>query len=76
MERIISQEERIRRAEEIYNRRRYEDRNTYYARNKNRQDEDISSSIKIKLRLRRSPCMATLSILLPTALTSSLSTVR
>lgn len=49
MERIISQEERIRRAEEIYNRRRYEDRNTYYARNKNRQDEDISSSIKIKL---------------------------
>lgn len=48
MERIVSQEERIRRAEEIYNRRRYENRsnNSYSAR---RQTEDISIDIKSKM---------------------------
>lgn len=48
MERIVSQEERIRRAEEIYNRRRYENRsnNSYSSR---RQNEDISIDIKAKM---------------------------
>lgn len=48
MERVISQEERIKRAEEIYNRRRYENRsnNSYNTR---RQAEDISVDIKAKM---------------------------
>lgn len=49
MERIISQEERIKRAEEIYNRRRYENRNNYYTRNKNRYDEESAKSVKAKI---------------------------
>ncbi|MGN1326682.1 MAG: peptidoglycan DD-metalloendopeptidase family protein [Clostridia bacterium] len=48
MEKIISQEERIRRAEEIYNRRRYENRNGY-SYNTKRQPEDISIDIKAKM---------------------------
>ncbi len=51
MERTISQEERIRRAEEIYNRRRYEGRNNYYTniRTNSRVENDISRSIKQKM---------------------------
>lgn len=52
MEKIISQEERIRRAEEIYNRRRYENRKDKYYINSqsiNRQSENITLNVKSKL---------------------------
>lgn len=49
MERTISQEERIRRAEEIYNRRKYEERGNCYYKSKRQQSDDISKSVKAKL---------------------------
>lgn len=48
MERAISQEERIRRAEEIYSRRKNENRNNYYSNNKTR-NEDRTSVVKRKM---------------------------
>lgn len=50
MERTISQEERIRRAEEIYN-RRYENRNNYYtnSHSNSRKEKNISETIKQRM---------------------------
>ena len=50
MERILSQEERIRRAEEIYNRRRYENRYNanQYACIERRRDSAKPNSVKTK----------------------------
>ena len=50
MERAISQEERIRRAEEIYNRRKIENKNNYYTNTKRYQ---VTSTRKIKVKMIR-----------------------
>lgn len=50
MERAISQEERIRRAEEIYNRRKSENKNNYYTNTKRYQ---VTSTRKIKVKMIR-----------------------
>lgn len=49
MERVVSQEERIRRAEEIYSRRKNENRNNYYMNNKVRYQPTNTRTIKGKL---------------------------
>lgn len=53
MERILSQEERIRRAEEIYNRRRYENRYNanQYAYIERRRDSAKPNSVKTKKKI-------------------------
>lgn len=51
MERIMSQDERIKRAEEIYNRRRAEGRNNYYSNDRNRNQEVTYDTKNIKARL-------------------------
>lgn len=53
MERILSQEERIRRAEEIYNRRRYENRcnANQYAYIERRRDSAKPNSVKTKKKI-------------------------
>ena len=50
MERAISQEERIRRSEEIYNRRKIENKNNYYTNTKRYQ---VTSTRKIKVKMIR-----------------------
>lgn len=49
MERAISQEERIRRAEEIYNKRKNENKNNYYTTNKVRYQAASTRKIKAKM---------------------------
>lgn len=49
MERAISQEERIRRAEEIYSRRKNENKNNYYTTNKVRYQAASTRKIKAKM---------------------------
>ena len=53
MERILSQEERIRRAEEIYNRRRYENKYNanQYAYIERRRDSAKPNSVKTKKKI-------------------------
>lgn len=49
MEKAISQEERIRRAEEIYSRRKYENKNNYYSNSRIRYDNRTTTTIKNKM---------------------------
>lgn len=49
MDRMLTQEERIRRAEEIYNRRRYENRATYSEIPRRKVYKDDSIKIKHKM---------------------------
>lgn len=49
MDRMLTQEERIRRAEEIYNRRRYENRGTYSEMPRRKAYKDDSVKIKHKM---------------------------
>lgn len=61
MERAISQEERIRRAEEIYSRRRYENRNNYYVNSRARYDNrptEIKSKMLRKMIIQILVCTA------------------